>query len=171
MTYVRLHAGKLILGKESASDIVQSACREVLEDLAAFEYRGESAFRQWLFKATLNKIHERGRRHRALKRDARREQQGPFDEDIDKLLPSFTTPSQVAIAEETMGRLEKAFAQLPDDYRRVITAAKLLGQTHVEIAEDMGRSKTAVRVLLHRALFRLGFLMEQAGGQDSLSDR
>ena len=157
LAYVRLHAGEHILHQESSADLVQSVCREVLEGLDGFEYRGEAAFRKWLFTAALNKIRERGRRLGAAKRGSGRRTISPPD--LAALLPSFTTPSRVAIAEEDMARLERAFAELPEDHRRVITAAKILGQPHAEIAQELGRSEGAVRVLLHRALFRLGALM------------
>ena len=47
--YVRLQAGDFLREQESSSDIVQSVCRELLQDLDAFEYRGEGQFRAWLY--------------------------------------------------------------------------------------------------------------------------
>ena len=58
-----------------------------------------------------------------------------------------------------MARLHRAFEQLSEDYRAVVTMAKLLGMTHKEIAVEMGRSEGAVTVLLHRAVSRLGILL------------
>src|SRR5262245_37224910 len=67
--YVRRHAGARRLERESAGDIVQSVCREVLLDLPRFEYRGEEAFRRWFLTAALNKIRARARYYRAQRRD------------------------------------------------------------------------------------------------------
>jgi hypothetical protein len=60
-----------------------------------------------------------------------------------------------------MRRLEVVFAQLPEDYRQVITLARIVGLSHAEIAGEMGRNEGTVRVLLHRALVRLGWLLHQ----------
>jgi RNA polymerase sigma-70 factor (ECF subfamily) len=70
----------------------------------------------------------------------------------------------VAIRAEDMQQLEAAFARLPEDYRQVLVSSRILGLSHGEIAEEMGRSEGAVRVLLHRALVRLGWLL--SGGRD-----
>ena len=44
---------------------------------------------------------------------------------------------------------------LPDEYRQVILLARIVGLSHADLAREMGRSETAVRTLLHRALARL----------------
>ena len=44
--FVRLRAGELIRAHESRSDVVQSACREVLQHIERFRFTGEGAFRQ-----------------------------------------------------------------------------------------------------------------------------
>ena len=165
-TYLRLHAGPLLRARESIADLAQSVCREALESGDRFEFRGLPPFRKWLFQKALSKVQGRHRFHRAARRDPAREQAAepegaahPFD-----LPAAFCTPSQVAIAREDLGRLEVAFAQLGEEQREVITAARLLGESHAEIAARTGRSEGAVRVLLHRSLARLGRLMHAAGG-------
>ena len=71
--YVRRHTGQALAGRETPADMVQSVCREVLEDVAGggFAYRGEAQFRQWLFQAALHKIQAKGRYHAAQRRDGR----------------------------------------------------------------------------------------------------
>ena len=54
--YVRLRAGAVIPRHESGSDLVQSVCRDVLENLDRFRYPGEAAFRAWLYATALRKI-------------------------------------------------------------------------------------------------------------------
>ena len=164
LTYVRLHAGPLLLGKESAIDLVQSVCRQVLGELDRFEYRGEPAFRKWLFTTALNKIRKRHRYWRAEGRDPRREAAPAGSTsgfDLGALAVSYTTPSRVAIAEEDMARLEHAFDQLSDDDKKVITLSRILDLPHRDVAQELGRSEGATRVMLHRALYRLGALLKQ----------
>ena len=42
--FIRLRSPKAVRDKESSSDLAQSVCREALERMDAFEYRGEAAF-------------------------------------------------------------------------------------------------------------------------------
>ena len=167
--YVRLHADPMIRRHESCADIVQSVCREVLRDMDGFEYRGEPAFRNWLFTRAMSKLINRKRFYLQQKRDPARERrisQVEAQTRLEALYAGLCSPSQDAIAGETLERLERAFDELPEDYRQVITLARIVGMSQAEVAEEMGRQPGAVRVLLHRALVRLGRLMhedEQAG--------
>lgn len=171
--YVHLKAGRAILSRESSEDLVQSVCRELLENLNGVEYRGEVEFRQWLFAKATNKILDRARYHRAEKRDVAREVEPPtagtsssFPSEPNAVYATLVTPSRVAIGREELRRMEAAFQQLPEDYREVILQAKVIGHSHSEIAEQMNRSPGAVRVLLHRALARLTALMDDASDEN-----
>ncbi|MBK8980357.1 MAG: RNA polymerase sigma factor [Planctomycetes bacterium] len=170
--WLRLHAGRLVLARESVADLAQSACREVLEDLREHSYTDEASFRAWLFTAARRKVLDRARYHRRLRRDARRDVGAEAAADaLDpaRLLEQYATfcsPSGVAMAHEEAERIEAAFAQLPDEYREVITQAHLIGASRAEIGRAMGRSEGAVKVLLHRALARLSRLL-RAGETDA----
>jgi len=168
--YVRVRLGERLRAKESVSDVVQSACLEVLRDLDRYVYQGEQRFRQWLFEAAYRKIVDRARFYDAQKRDAGREvsagAQSPTTTDGDVLdcYGSFCTPSRVVAAREEMARVERAMDQLPEDYRKVILMARIVGLSHAAIAEEMGRKEGTVRVLLYRALTRLSELLKGDGG-------
>jgi RNA polymerase sigma-70 factor, ECF subfamily len=159
--FVRLRAGHRILGRESDDDLVQSVCREVLQDgLKTFEYRGVPAFKNWLYTRALHKIYDRNKFYGREKRDGAREQPIPTDPQYLSGFGNMLTPSRAAIQGEDVARLEAAFDRLSEDYREVITLAKIVGLSHAEIAAQMGRTEEATRVLLHRALARLGMLMD-----------
>jgi RNA polymerase sigma-70 factor (ECF subfamily) len=157
--WIRLQTGEALRAKESASDLAQSVCLELLQDLSSFEYRGEAAFRQWLYRAAERKIRDRARYWQAERRDVAREQRPRAeDERADELLDcyaTFCTPSRVAVAREELARIETAFAALSPEHREVILLARMLGLPHAEIAQRMHRSEGAVRVLLFRALAEL----------------
>ena len=159
--FVRLRVGPVIRARETRSDIVQSVCREVLKDLARFEYQGEASFAKWLFGAALHKILERQRYHARQMRDVRREQ--PLEDDLLACYETITTPSQVAIRKEQLQLFEETFDKLPEHYREVLTLSKIVGLGHAEIAQEMGKEEAAVRMLLHRAMAKLGVLLDQAG--------
>ena len=166
--FVRLRAGPLVRARESSSDLVQSTCREVLEHADRFRFPNEGAFKSWLFTTALRKIQNRHEFYRAQKRDVMREAGQDADPDAGGILShyaSFSTPSRHAILKEEMERVERAFEELTDEQREVVTLAHLVGLSRAEIAEQMGKSEGAVRVLLHRSLAKLAGLLD-AGADD-----
>ena len=162
--FVHLRAGALVRGQEEVSDICQSACREVLCDVNRHDWEDETHFRRWLYMEAMRKILSRNRYWRAGKRDpaqlasvgADATGAGPG---VEGLYESVLSPSRVLIQKEEFECMEAAFEELPEDYREVIVQFRLLGLSHAEIAEQMGRSENAVRLLLSRALARLATLV------------
>lgn len=151
--FIRLRAGPTIRARESSSDIAQSVCREVLAGIDRFQYGGEAGFKHWLFTSALRKLTKRDEHWRTLKRGAGREQVD--DEALAGCYRALSTPSAKAMAREEAERMEKAFDELSEDDREVITLARVIGLSHREIAERMGRTEQATRLLLHRALAKL----------------
>lgn len=66
---------------------------------------------------------------------------------------------------EDVARLERALLRLPEDQRQVVSMARLLGMPHKEIAEVLGRSEVACRMLLRRGLVGLAREMDSADPQ------
>jgi RNA polymerase sigma-70 factor (ECF subfamily) len=162
--FIRLRSGQLLRAKESVSDLVQSVCREVLQDLPGAQVENEAAFRGWLYTAAHRKILDRRKYWEREMRDAAREQplEGAPGERERGLLASYgalATPSRHAEVKEEVARIERAFEQLSEEHREVITLARIAGLTHGEIAERMGKSEEAVRQLLARARARLARLL------------
>jgi RNA polymerase sigma-70 factor (ECF subfamily) len=158
--FVRLRMGPGLRQKATPPDLVQSVCREVLEDLTGFEFRGEAPFRHWLFTRAENKLKEKHRYHAAEMRSRSREETLP---DGSTFLPAYRTlctPSREVEVREAVARIEAAFDQLPDDYREAITLHKLCGLSHAEIAERLERSEGAVRNLVYRGISRLALLVD-----------
>jgi RNA polymerase sigma-70 factor (ECF subfamily) len=159
--FVRLRMGPVLRGLLTAPDLVQSVCREVLEDLGAFEFRGEAPFRHWLFVRAENKLREKHRYHGAEKRDHSKLSALPDATTAFSAYQTLCTPSKDLEVRETMRAVEAAFDQLPDDYREAITLHKLCGLSHAEIAERMQRSEGAVRNLVYRGISRLALLVDE----------
>ena len=98
-------AGHLVRAKESAADLAQSVCREVLERIGdgRFEYQGEAAFKQWLFQAAEHKMQNKHRFYRADRRDGAKEVRPAGDDDsagTQDLPGRVTSPSMRAIRAE-----------------------------------------------------------------------
>ncbi|MBL8897192.1 MAG: sigma-70 family RNA polymerase sigma factor [Planctomycetes bacterium] len=164
--YVRLRCGPAMRLKESTSDIVQSTCRDVLENVERFRYRGEAGFRAWLFATAMRKIADRAEYWGAAKRAAGREV--PLHDEerstrgVRQLYASICSPSQEAMGNEAAERLEAAFDRLSDDEREVIVLARVVGLTHTELAEQLGISVAASRTRLFRALASLSQALGEA---------
>lgn len=163
--FVRLRLGPGLRAKESGDDIVQSVCRQLLQDLDRFEFRGEVSFKHWLYLAALRKIKDRHRFYHREKRNLDKERSIDRSSRLARDYVSLTTPSQVAIQREDLAMFERVFDSLPEDYREVITLSRLIGLSHAEIAEQMGRTEGSVRVLLFRALAKLGVTLDRARRQ------
>jgi RNA polymerase sigma-70 factor (ECF subfamily) len=162
--FVRLRMGHELRVKESASDLVQSTCREVLEHIDRYQHQSEANFRRWLFTEALRKIKNRVAFYRAEKRDVGREVHDANAENVEELLGAyadFATPSQALAFKERAAQIEAAFDRLSDEHREVITLARIVGLSHKEIGEAMGRSEAASRMLLYRAIAELGTALDQ----------
>ncbi|MBL8897644.1 MAG: sigma-70 family RNA polymerase sigma factor [Planctomycetes bacterium] len=161
--YLRLRRDPLLAAQESTMDLVQSVCREILERRDRFEYRSEAEFRSWLFRAALMKLADRRKFHQREKRDARRMrrlEELRDEQELRRCYSTITSPSEVLLGREAAERLERAFEELPEHYRDVITMSRLLGLGTSAIAEELGKSEAAVRQMLGRALVELASRMD-----------
>lgn len=157
--FVRLRMGVQLRAREETVDVVQSVCRTLLEGIDRLEYRGEGPFYAWLFTAATNKLRARARH---LGRECRNpDRELPLDAGASHLYASILSPSQAAVGQETAQQLEAAFDRLPDDYREAITLSRIAGLDTEELAAHMGRTVGATRMLLGRALSRLGEELER----------
>lgn len=163
--YVRLRIDPLTRSRESVSDIVQSACRELLQS-DSFELRDEKAFRSYLCQAALFKIQNRHRHHAAEKRggDGVRHLSETDEGLANVYRTTLFDPSRQAIRKEEIDALERAFDQLPDDYRAMLTQYRILGLSIAEIAAQGGRTEGATKMLLHRAMARLTSILSRSSG-------
>jgi RNA polymerase sigma-70 factor (ECF subfamily) len=153
--YVRLRVGRGLGAREGVSDVVQSTCRELLERRDDFRHGGASAFRHWLHATAARKIADKHAFHNAARREAKREETPRDADPLESLLAQVATPSQEAVGQELLARLEAAFAELADDEREVVMLSRVVGLSRGDVAEAMGRSEPAVRNLLYRTMSKL----------------
>jgi RNA polymerase sigma-70 factor (ECF subfamily) len=165
--YIRLRVGPHLRARESASDVAQSVCVEILENLDRFQYGGEAGFRHWLYTTALRSLENKRAFHGAQKRDVAREVRlsaacasGSSPEALLDIYRSLSTPSGAAMGLEQLERLETAFDRLGDEERELIVLSRLVGFTHREIGERLGKSEGAARVAFHRALAHLAEILD-----------
>lgn len=115
--FVRLRMGRELRAKEAICDIVQSVTREILQHADRFQHGGDSGFRQWLFTTAHRKVVNRLTRLRTHKRGGGK---------------------QEAELPEELAAVEAAFDALTDEQREVVTASRILGMSHAEIAQRLG---------------------------------
>lgn len=125
---------------------VDDACQEVFLTLARRrdEIPEVRRFVPWLFKiALLTCLHLRRQRDR---------QPAPLaSTDTEDSVRSHPPLER----SEESSKIQEAAARLPERYRAVLALHYQQGLPHEEIAEVLGVSRGALRVLLHRAVMRL----------------
>jgi RNA polymerase sigma-70 factor (ECF subfamily) len=161
--FLRLRQGPLLHAHESASDLAQSVCREVLGELGVFEYRGEQAFRRWLFLHAERLLVDRARYWGAQRRDVAREAT-PTEAEMHGVV-TLLTPSRIAAGREDLAAFWRLLDELPLEQRSVLALCRGLGMTPSEAATELGKTANAVRVTLHRGLARLAMLEEREQGR------
>jgi RNA polymerase sigma-70 factor (ECF subfamily) len=161
--FARSRVGRALLARESISDLVQSACREVIKDLPLTQPENEARFRRLLFLAVERKMVDHVRFHGRQKREPERTW-GSVDgssADSPEARATDLTPSKPAMAQEVQEKIARALQKLPEDQREVIRLSRVVGLSRAEIARTMDRSPAAIRELLHRALARLDRLLRE----------
>lgn len=163
--WLRLRMGPKLRARATEDDLVQSVAREVIADLSGFEWRGEAAFRHWLYARAQTKLLEKARFLGAEKRDPAKE--APIPDHSDALLGCYAdlaTPSKDLATQEALRAIEAAFDSLPEEYREAITLYRICRLSYPEIAERMQRSEGAVRNLVYRGLSRLALQLRAGKG-------
>jgi RNA polymerase sigma-70 factor (ECF subfamily) len=155
VAFIRARTGRAVSARESAVDLAQSVCREVLQDMRGFEYRSDEAFRGWLFVQASRKILDRNRYLHRERRDIDREAPPPSEDEAKTLLTCYATlgtPSRCASAREELARIEAVVQDLPEAQRDAVTMSRLMGMSYTDIAQAMQTTESAVRGLVARGL-------------------
>lgn len=149
--FVRSLIGQRLRQRESVSDVVQSAFREVLGDLKD-ERLSESSLRARLFCAADRKVIENARKHGAARRDIARER--PLI-DAQSQISNDRQPGAISELREDVERVMRALDAMGTEDREVVILGSILGLSHAQIAKHLGTTELATRSRLSRALARL----------------
>ncbi|MEZ6016115.1 MAG: sigma-70 family RNA polymerase sigma factor [Planctomycetota bacterium] len=160
-------APNFVLEQESAEDLAQSVCRDVLAhiDDGRFELRSEAEFRQWVFEAGLLKLKARRKFLRADKRDhgGALGSLSPLDSEDPGIEPSSSeTPSRFAATLETRERVRAAIASLGGRDAEVLRLVVLEGRPHAEAAATLGLDPAHCRMVLSRAMAKLAAALQRS---------
>lgn len=164
---VRLRMGGELRSKLESMDLAQDVFISALRDLGNFTYKNEGDFLRWLSKIAENRLRDNLDRLHANKRDIRKEvrlksyEPTTGDSFVAALGPiDTTTPSVIMSKREDLAKLARAIDALTSEYKEVIVLTKIEGLSYKEIAESLGKSGDAVRMLVSRAMAALSGTFE-----------
>lgn len=131
-------------------DMVQLTLMRALKHVDTFESRGEGAFLGYLRRILLNAVRDEVRRAQGRRAPA------PLDEELCDPAPSAL---EQTLGRETMARYEAGLARLTEAQREAVILKIEMGYRNPEIAQALGRSVDAARMMVARALVDLAEFM------------
>jgi RNA polymerase sigma-70 factor, ECF subfamily len=142
--------GRMVPERALADDLAQEVFLRIHRGLPYF--RGDARLSTWIYRIVANVcVEARGRRRLDMPLDERRDDRRPMEPaSIDSSFADF----------ELRDRLEKAIAQLPDNYRLLIAAHYLDGVQYDALAEALGIPIGTVKTHLYRAKRKLRELLQ-----------
>jgi RNA polymerase sigma-70 factor (ECF subfamily) len=144
------------------SDLIQDALLEAHRSFSAFRGSTVPELLAWLRQIVLRSAQRTIRGFVATqKRDLGREETVHGMAEL--LVDSGSSPSGQAIRHEQAAQMATALARLPEDMQQVLLDRLVDNKPHAQIAERLGRTEQAVRMLYLRALRRLRELYEESG--------
>ena len=146
--YVFTIAVRILENDEDAGDAAQEAFVRAYRAIGRF--RGDAKFSSWLYRIATNRAltHLKRRRRRAPVFDI---DAGPHIESSIDVEPARTRPDQLVVDAEFRTQVGAAVAQLPDQYRTVITLFYLEQKSYKEVADVLGLPMGTLKTHLHRA--------------------
>ena len=166
--YVEKHMSAALRQKVDPEDILQEAVISCLNSLDDVELTDRDPF-SWMCQVAQRRIIDAGRKYMgAQKRSANREvplqARGSSDDQgglIDLLVASITTPSQAFSRDARELKLLAALEKLDETAQNALRLRYVEGEPTKTIAEQIGKTDGAVRVLLTRSLKKLGALFDE----------
>lgn len=146
-SYCRMRIGNIQDAEDVAAQVFMNA-------YAAFPPDDRATLRAWLFTIAHHAVVTHYRKH-----GARRQPVALTEDDLAALPDPSISPEAAAERDDDYRAIRSALEQLNDDQRRVIEL-RLAGLKGVEIAQVIGRSESAVKMLQFRAMKRLRTILE-----------
>lgn len=154
---VRVRCGSSIPKDLELADVVHDALVAAIEDIDDFRPRDEAAWVDWVVAIAQNRLRNRVRDERALKRGGAVARE-PLTTPTGSWRPIAADVTQViaqVIASEEKALLDQCVSELTGDQRVVILQRDYLGRSWQEVAELLQRRVEACQQLHLRARMRL----------------
>lgn len=165
LAFIRSRTGAQLQRKIEPEDVLQEASMEAVRTLKQTDLSSWDPL-NWLFQICERKIIDAHRRFFASqKRDASREASIPDGSQAaglaDLLAASMTTPSDAFSRDQRQLRMLAALDTLPEDQREALRMRYLVGLSSKEIAQKLGKTDGATRVMISRALGKLHEMLSE----------
>jgi RNA polymerase sigma-70 factor (ECF subfamily) len=166
LAFIRSRIGSQLQRKIEPEDVLQEASMEAVRTLKQTDLSSWDPL-NWLFQICERKIIDAHRRFFASqKRDASREAAIPDGSQAaglaDLLAASMTTPSDAFSRDQRQLRMLAALDTLPEDQREALRMRYLVGLSSKEIAQKLGKTDGATRVMISRALGKLHEMLAES---------
>jgi RNA polymerase sigma-70 factor (subfamily 1) len=177
MAFIDRRLGMSLRRKIEPDDLYQEVSADALRSLGDIDLGDRDPF-NWLCQVAERRIIDAHRRFfGSQKRDAGKELSlnaagggGGTDTSrpglINLLVASMTSASQAFSRDQKQMRMLTALEQLPEEHREALRLRYLEGMASKQIADKLGKSDGAIRVMLTRSLAKL----QQILGTDTISN-
>jgi RNA polymerase sigma-70 factor (ECF subfamily) len=135
--------------EKRAEDLTERVFIKAWEAIGGYELRGYP-FSSWLYRIAHNAVVDHYRADR---------EEEPLDEVAFTLADESPGPEQTVIKRREVSRLLEAMAELPEDKQRLVILRFVEGLSHAQVAQILGKSEGACRVMQHRALSALSRIL------------
>lgn len=137
--------------REEAEDLCEETFYRVLKHIGRYD-ESKSSFRSWVMRIAHNLVVDRYR-HRARRPEA----------ELDEGLAAPGDVTSGMEAKELRAVIEEAMLGLTLEQRQVLQMKYFLEMSNAEVAKALGKREGAVNALQHRALRKMGGLLEGLG--------
>ena len=149
-------------------DILQEVLNEAWRGIGDLRNASTRGFHRWLAGIARHRVADVIRRHNQPKRAVGRDRSLGLANDARAGLPDSHTPSRSVARREQLARIIEILNLLPERYRDVVRYRILEGYTPKETAGLLKTTPENVAILLHRALVKLGKLVNEHGIESTL---
>jgi len=163
----RLQIDRRLQGKIDLSGVVQQTLLEAHRALPQVQTKSAADMAAWLRRILANNLADEIRKLSTGKRDVARERslEAALEQSSSRLgawlAAEESSPSQKAVRHEDALRVAEALAALSDAQREALELQHWHGLKVAEIAEHMGKSRSAVAGLIKRGLEELRRTMKR----------
>jgi len=162
--FLKAITGEHLLARVDLDDLVQEVCTAAITGLPTAQLNAGDPF-GWIQELARRRVIDAHRFHfQAQRRDAGKERslQGAFGGSANSaggleacLAASMTSPSAAFSNDVRMARMQEAISAMTEEQQQVVRMRFVDGLPTKQIAEKLGKTDVAVRVLLSRSLKKL----------------